>query len=108
MNGDIGYTNTRFSKAVSYLALTDGSYRERLQRAVAEAMHAIDYDNPRPIPDELRGHIEVFFGGIRPVDQLTDEEAQELGVDLLSLASDVDVVASQQHAERSAERYRSN
>ena len=89
MAGDISYSSERFGRALSYLALHDGTYRERLQAALAEAHHDVDYDNPRPIPDELLERMRAFFASIRPVDELSDEEAQNLGVEFLILASDI-------------------
>ena len=42
MAGDIGYSSERFGRALSYLALHEGTYRERLQEALAEAHHSVD------------------------------------------------------------------
>jgi hypothetical protein len=106
MAGDIGYSNEHFSRAVSYLALGEGSYRDRLQRALTEAFHLADYENPRPIPDELSELMKAFFSHLDRVDDLSDEDARSLGVALLVLASDIDYETRRQDIERSAMRFR--
>ena len=89
MAGDIGYSSERFGRALSYLALHEGTYRERLQEALAEAHHSVDGESGRPIPGELLERVRAFFASVRPVDELSDEEAQSLGVGFLILASDI-------------------
>jgi hypothetical protein len=89
MARDISYSSERFGRALSYLALHEGTYRERLKSALAEALHNADDENPRPIPDELLERIRAFSASVRPVDELSDEEAQDLGVEFLILASDI-------------------
>jgi hypothetical protein len=91
MAGDIGYANERFSRAVRALAFSDDPYRERLERALAEALHNPEHENPRSIPDELRHHINFFFGKFPcPIASMTDDEADSLGEELLDLASEID------------------
>jgi hypothetical protein len=107
MAGDIGYSNERFSRAVSRLALGEGSYRDRLHRALAE-FHATDYENPRPIPDELSERMKAFFSHLGRVDDLSDEDARSLGIALLVLASDINYESRRQGIEASAMRFRDN
>ena len=90
MTGDIGYSDQRFSKALRLLALNEGSYRERLKEAISEAVHATGYDNPRPIPEGLRRRMDEFFERcLGPIDDMTDEEANEVGEELIALAEDI-------------------
>ncbi len=108
MAGDLTYSWARFGHAVALLALGDGTYRDRLQRALTEALHDISADSPRPIPPELHDRISTFFASIRRVDELSDKEAWTLGIELLVLASELDIEADLQQIERSTERFRFN
>src|SRR5262245_28758933 len=90
MAGNIAASNERFQRAVVYLALSNGTYRDRLQKALGEALHDIGKKSPPSIPDELHKRMHEFVWRIRPVIELSDEEAENLGRELLILASDTD------------------
>jgi len=74
MAGDIGYSSERFGRALSYLALHEGTYRERLQEALAEAHHSVDGESGRPIPGVPTGAITF---GSKP-----DPQTLELGAEV--------------------------
>ena len=100
--------SSQMSAAVRDLALGNGGYRARLHRALAEALRPAEHDDTRPISDALLRRTGAFFAGIRPVDQLTDEEAERLGAELLGLADALQQEHCLAELEHSRERNRAN
>lgn len=89
MTGDIGYSNQCFGAAVRLLALGEGSYHDRLRYAFAESLHSVDHKTPHPIPERLLDQMREFWDH-PSIEEMTDDDARQLGEDLLLLASDID------------------
>lgn len=70
-SGDLSYASQRFGTAVVYLAVGHGGLRERVTKAVHESFFAVEYENPRPIPDELLAEMRRFWEETQDVDLAT-------------------------------------